>query len=361
MEDLKKFFDYYPNCLESVKQFKSSLMEYYPSQKRKVNILVVMYECGMIESIKESINKDDIDDIVKFVEQLEDEYGIAIQYSYDIILDLKYALKSMSEECNNGNENEDREIVIGNPNEYDIYETELGYYITKFKGFEEEEMTIPNMINGCEIVGIAKGVYKGCLTVKKINVSEGIKVIGSGAFQDCKSLENIKLPNSLVQIGSIIKEYEDGAFSNTNLKEVTIPPNVKYIGANTFSWCENLKKVEMSNNIEVIYAGAFRCCGKLEEIIWSSNLVEIGEEAFYGCDSLHNVKIPDGIKILGRKAFYDTFLESIYIPKTVTKIGDNLLFYYSHSSDKYTIYCEANSVAMEYARKNNIKCKKADF
>ena len=145
------------------------------------------------------------------------------------------------------------------------------------------------------------------------------------------------------------------------MKEVTIPPNVKYIGANTFSWCENLKKIEMSNKTEVIYAGAFRGCGKLEEIIWSSSLVEIGEEAFYGCDSLHNVKIPDGTNILGRKAFYDTFLESIYIPKTVTKIGDNLLFYYSHSSNKYTIYCEANSVAMEYARKNNIKCKKYDF
>lgn len=361
MEDLKKFFDYYPNCLESVKQFRSSLMEYYPSQKRKVNILVAMYECGMIESIKESINNDDIDDIVKFVEQLEDEYGIAIQYSYDIVLDLKYALKSISEESSNGNENEYREIVRGNPNEYDIYETELGYYITKFKGFEEEEMTIPNMINGCEIVGIAKGVYKGCLTVKKINVSEGIKAIGSGVFQDCKSLESVKLPNSLVQIGGNLAKYGEGAFSNTNLREVVIPPNVEYMGAYTFLGCGNLRKIEMSNKIEVIRERTFSFCGALEEIIWSSNLVEIGEEAFYGCNSLHNVKIPDGTKILGRKAFYDTFLESIYIPKTVTKIGDNLLFYYSHSSDKYTIYCEANSVAMEYARKNNIKCKRADF
>jgi len=83
----------------------------------------------------------------------------------------------------------------------------------------------------------------------------------------------------------------DVAFANcTALQEVTLPGDMKVIGASAFSGCAALTKVNLSQ-VTWINLNAFWGCTSLETLALD-NVTEIGREAFYGCTGLKTLKIP---------------------------------------------------------------------
>ena len=378
MIDLKSILSQHPNCLSSRASFKSILMDKYPAEKRTVNILTILFECGVAHRIKEKKNIDS-NEMSGLVAQVENEYGISGQYSQEAILIwaaafgvTASAIKTQSpitapKEQAKPVEQKPVVYVQGDVDDYDVVRKTDGYYITHFNGFEEDEMTIPSMIDGKPIKGIAQDAFKGCVAVKRITISEGIEIIENCAFKDCKALEEITLPDTLRRIGSKSAEYGVGAFGGTNLKSVILPQNVEFLGPYSFSFCSNLRKVELSDKITVIHESTFNYCRSLSDIKLPSGLLRIEANAFDNCKALRVVHIPLGTQFIGRKSFDGTNLAEIYIPPTVTKIGEESTRsilgdgVFGYSSRSLTIYCAAGSMAMEYARKNNIKCAKAQF
>ena len=63
-----------------------------------------------------------------------------------------------------------------------------------------------------------------------------VKSIGDVAFNECKKLTSVTIPNSVTSIGNF-------AFRNTSLTSVTIPNGVTSIGYNAFYYCTNLASV----------------------------------------------------------------------------------------------------------------------
>lgn len=375
MIDLKKTLKQHANCISSRATFKSVLMDEYPTEKRMVNILMILFECGVANRIKER-KSIDANQMQALIAKVENEYGISGQYSQEAILILAAAFDVTASSIKTSSitplpTSEQKpigqkliEYVQGEVDDYDVVQKADGYYITHFNGLEEEEMTIPSMIGGKRIKGIAQDAFKGCVTVKKVHIIEGIEVIENSAFKGCKVLEAVILPDTLCKIGSSSKGYRVGAFEDTNLKEIVIPPNVDFLGPYTFSSCSNLRKVILSDNISIISERAFAYCGHLAEIKWPCNLVTIEDSAFYGCESLREIHIPVGTQKIGKEAFQPSLpsyasLAAVYIPPTVTEIADNA--FYHGILGKFTIYCTAGSVAMQYARSHNIKCAKAQF
>lgn len=372
MINLKTVFEQCPNCLSSRATFKSVLMDKYPTERRMVNILTILFESGIASKIKSkhSINSNEMQG---FLQQIENEYGISAQYAQDAILIWATAfnlavsavetprLNAAPFEQTPPYESKSIKYVQGDIEDYDIVEKSDGYYITRFNGFEEEDMTIPSMIAGKAIKGIAQGVFKGCLNVKRFYLSNGIEIIENGAFKGCKILETISLPNTLRRIGSKTAARGEGAFSKTNLHSIEIPQNVEFLGPYTFGW-SNLHQIDLPDNINIIHDKTFSCCKYLSEVKLPKNLMKIEEEAFYGCTHLCEVHIPIGTQTIGNRVFYDGIatmqLTAIYIPPTVTKIADDA---FGFCPRNLTIYCTAGSVAMEYARKHGIKCAKAQF
>ncbi len=400
MIDLKSVLKQYPNCLNSRASFKSVLMDKYPAEKRTVNILTILFECGIANKIKAK-KSIDANEMHRLIAQIENEYGISGQYAQDAIMIWAAAfdvtvsavkvntIGAAAQQPPKPAVNKPVVYVQGNVDDYEVVKRPDGYYITRFNGFEEEEMTIPSMIDGKKIKGIAENVFEGCIIVKKIHISEGIEVIENGVFSECKALENVTLPYTLRQIGGKGAEY-GGTFSLTGLETITIPQNVAFLGSSSFRYCHNLRKIELSDKIVTIYRRTFESCSKLSEIKLPdslntigraafqecrslteiklpSGLVTIEDEAFLYCSSLREVHIPAGTKKIGKDAFKGTKLTAIYIPPTVTAIGDNsarLSFMdetFESNLGNLTIYCAAGSVAMEYARKHGIKCAKAQF
>ena len=374
MIDLKSILKQNPSCLNSRAAFKSVLLDKYPSEKRMVNILTILFECGVANKIKAKkiISPNDMQSLLT---QVENDYGISAQYSQSAILiwaaayDITASTVNTQDTATSSKEatttvyDVPPEYVEGDIDDYDVIEKADGYYITHFNGFEEEEMTIPSLINGKKIRGIGKEAFKGCLTVKAIHISEGIKIIEDGAFLSCNALESVSLPNTLHQIGSISKSKSAGVFAKTNIRSITIPQNTVFLGSYAFADCGNLQNIKLSEKITTIHENTFLFCSKLSDIKLPKQLLKIEEGAFEFCSSLHEVHIPLGTQVIERDAFYGTDLTSIYIPPTVTKIGDGVTnsTLGTNYNNRLIVYCTAGSAAMEYARKNNIKCAKAQF
>ena len=251
--------------------------------------------------------------------------------------------------------------------DYCLIEKEDGYYISEYNGFEEEEMIIPNIIDGNIIIGIARGAFHGLQSVKKIRISEGIEVIENVAFSNCSWLEEILLPNSLRVIGSELEEDEEGAFEDTGLTSIIIPDNVTYIGPHTFMLCHDLEEVILSNKMKVVTERMFSECENLSRVELPLNLEIIEENAFEMCWNLNEVYIPMGTKKIEFGAFSEAYLTSIYIPPSVENISIPANANWIEdptmgcNQSNLTIYCTENSEAMRYARRNKIKWKRLMF
>lgn len=113
------------------------------------------------------------------------------------------------------------------------------------------------------IVGKFKSIgtyaFYNCVSIEEIVIPKYVKEIKSQVFGNCINLKKIDLPNSLTTIGN-------RTFYNcTSLEEITIPMFVKSAGENIFENCNNLKKViiqskeitkedlGVNDSVEVIY------------------------------------------------------------------------------------------------------------
>ena len=112
-----------------------------------------------------------------------------------------------------------------------------------------------------------------------------ITELGSESFKNCKSLEEIKLPDSVKEIGS-------GAFARcSSLKSFNIPDGVEDIESQIFLECSSLSSVKIPDSVKKIGNTAFANCKALTSIELPAHIVNIGEYAFGGCSNLKTVVI----------------------------------------------------------------------
>lgn len=112
-----------------------------------------------------------------------------------------------------------------------------------------------------------------------------ITELGSETFKNCKSLEDIKLPNTVKEIGS-------GAFAYcSSLKSFDIPDGVEDIASQTFLECSSLSSVKIPDSVKKIGNTAFANCKALTSIELPAHITNIGDYAFGGCSNLKTVVI----------------------------------------------------------------------
>lgn len=166
-------------------------------------------------------------------------------------------------------------------------------------------------------------------------VTAGTTCIGGLAFNGCKSLSGISIPDSVHSIG--LKAFQNA----TALKNITIGNGVTYIGENAFkktglyntssSWKNNVlyvgsylvaAKADLNGSYtvtagtRVISDYAFEACERVSTIVIPDSVVYIGECAFIDCTKLSSVTIGSGVKEIGVYAFKDcTALKGIVLRK----------------------------------------------
>jgi hypothetical protein len=100
---------------------------------------------------------------------------------------------------------------------------------------------------------------------------------------------------------------------------------------------------------------------KTTRVVVGSGITSIGASSFAHMKSLKQVRLPRGLKTIGKAALYgNSNLREVYIPKSVKSIGEKVVdtgYYWvgSNSPVRYAvIYCEKNSYAHKYAKKNKL-------
>ena len=156
------------------------------------------------------------------------------------------------------------------------------------------------------------GAFEDCKSLTEITIPDSVTKIGRRAFCGCTSLAAITIPDSVTEIG------EKAFYGCTSLTEITIPDSVTEIGGAVFSGCTSLTEITIPDSVTSlsgnIFYGFFSGCTSLTEITIPDSVTSIGMRAFEGCTSLTAITIPDSVTGIGEYAFYDcTNLKNVFI------------------------------------------------
>ena len=158
---------------------------------------------------------------------------------------------------------------------------------------------INKLVIGEGITGIDDDAFCYCKNIKTVSLPSTLQYIGGSAFFYCLALEEINIPYGVTKIGN-------GAFFDCYaLTEIYIPDTVTSIESDAFMCCKNLKTVSLPKKLQYIGSGAFFCCKALEKITIPDTVTTIEKETFRGCDLLSEIEIPDTVTKIGTYAFYE--------------------------------------------------------
>lgn len=212
-----------------------------------------------------------------------------------------------------------------------------------------ETLTIPESIATYPVTKIEEYAFYNT-SIKKLVLPEGLKTIGTRAFQKCYDLVEIEFSSTIESIEqsafgicpslltmTIPKENKnysivDGVLysrdKNTLVKyptastkeEYSILKSVTRIEEGAFSLAKNLTYVEFPEKLAIIESEAFSGCIKLQ-ITFTPNITRIGNYAFADCYALTEVILPESLTLLGEGAFSACEgVVSVVIPKGVARI-----------------------------------------
>ena len=222
------------------------------------------------------------------------------------------------------------------------------------------KVTLPSTL---EKIGM--GAFMRCSSLTEINIPESVKSIGESAFASCGSLADITIPenegSASIGVGVFngtpwleARRQEDplvivfntvidgsgckgsvavpegtehialGAFSGSELTDITLPESLVGIGPQAFYKCRSLKEVTIPSGITGIEYAAFEKCTSLEKVTIPDSVRYIDMRAFYGCKALKEAALPDSVSFVGVSAFINCeSIREVTIPESVGEIAMN--------------------------------------
>lgn len=171
--------------------------------------------------------------------------------------------------------------------------------------------------------------------LREVKLPDGLTYIGKRAFCGSPKLIEVKIPSTVTKI-------EQSAFSGcTGLKEIELPPQLEEVGYSSFYGCSGLTEITIPSSVKIIRSGAFEECYNLESVTLSEGIREIGNEAFKRTN-LKSLNIPKSVKKLGRDIVYNCWhlpYITIEAPSQLEETfeGSNGVFQPSCNTN---VYCE---------------------
>lgn len=189
------------------------------------------------------------------------------------------------------------------------------------------DFVIPAEIDGCRVTGIGDRAFEACRNLKSVTIPDSIVSIAGDAFYCCDCLDAFVVGDGNARYktvkGLLIEDEKTLVAVPRTLTSVDIPDCVTKIGDNAFFGCELLRTVTIPNSVESIGKQAFCQCTNLTNVAIPDSVKNIGNSTFAFCDNLRNVTISDGVKTIDEHAFFlCKSLTEMEIPGSIDEIGD---------------------------------------
>ncbi|MBD5542770.1 MAG: leucine-rich repeat domain-containing protein [Lachnospiraceae bacterium] len=221
----------------------------------------------------------------------------------------------------------------------------------------DSHVTVPEMIEGLPVTVIGKGAFENHKEIEEISLPDSIEEIQEKTFSGCEKLRYFILPPKVTVFG------KEAFWMCTGLRGITfLAPKAVY-NEEEFSTCSQLKyvtvngktegmdskweprekfkvKIEGSHAVITDYEGMEEDAVITEyrsvfipEIIDGYPVLQIGKEVnaqeeytakgvFAGCEEIEAVHFPPSVKKIGTGAFYHcTSLMSLKLPKGIRQLG----------------------------------------
>lgn len=190
-------------------------------------------------------------------------------------------------------------------------------------------MSLPSTLKN-----IGHDAFNSCKKIESIIIPEGVTTIESGAFSDCEALHKIQLPNSLTFIGS------STFYGCQSLTNITIPDKVESISGNAFTFCP-LHTITMGAGIKKIDKGFSH--RNLKKVIWRGEIPPVGyqtvrgEKNYVPNDKYTDLENPYIYPLL-RSTFQIGNMR--YVPTSLTEATCDILDYTSNNIADSTLYID---------------------
>ena len=188
--------------------------------------------------------------------------------------------------------------------------------------FEPEYSTLGQVFNGFySIIGTyhITSLKDDSMNLDGVGLPRSVAIIGDVAFL------NTKMHHVFFEDGSKLLEIGDYAFANSEIRDISIPASIKYLGNGVFFQAEQLASVDLTSCSLLTSIGyrAFAYCD-LAEISIPSNITTIGDYAFAYCESLETVSFtPESqLTTIGTAAFKSSGVTNMSFPASVEIIGE---------------------------------------
>ena len=181
--------------------------------------------------------------------------------------------------------------------------------------------------------------------VTSVVIPEGVTSLGRKVFTSRSSLKSVTLPSTLTDLSDafLLGGSHENVYFNGNLTNWLKLQNHEYLNK-CFNDDTSLyiggKLLEgelvIPEGITKIESYTFYGYTRITEVTLPEGLTEIGKYAFANCKNIIRLYLPDGLTEIMEYAFYNTNVGLVYVPKSVTFVGN-----YALGPNNSQIYCEA--------------------
>lgn len=188
--------------------------------------------------------------------------------------------------------------------QFEYFESNNEITITGYTG-SELDVVIPDEIGGYPVTAIAEKAFQLNKTVRSFTIGSKIRSIGSCAFARCASLTNIYVDRANPYYQSI-----DGVLYSGDGKTLLSYPTAKAYSS-----------YPVASGTETIGEYAF-FHSKVQTVFLPDTVSTIGDYAFYYASELSSINFPTALTSIGDYAFFACqSLTAVDIPATITQIG----------------------------------------
>lgn len=225
------------------------------------------------------------------------------------------------------------------------YQNSYGSHYSNLSG----TVDIPENVtyNGVQyiVTEIGSSAFEGCKSITGVTIPNSITAIGYRAFYECSTLKDVSIANSVTTIG------ECAFYACTSLTSIAIPDMVNTIGYSAFDSCSKLANVTIGNSVTFIGYDAFRSTlwynnqdngvvylgnwiyrykGTMPtgtEIVVKEGTKGIAEQAFKGYTGLNSITLPNSIRCIDDQAFYNcSKLQNVVLDATLDYLGSEVFY-----------------------------------